>query len=56
MTVIPGAELRMIIEKVRISLAETTNPDAREKLQWLQGEVEAGLDSLAGRSGQETQL
>ena len=37
----------MIIEKVRISLAETTNPDAREKLQWLQGEVEAGASETA---------
>jgi len=49
-TFIPGAPLRIILNKVQSSLDETTNPRAREKLHWLKAEVEAGLKSLADPS------
>jgi hypothetical protein len=51
-TVNPTAEVRIILDTVRSSLDETTNPSAGEKLQWLQAEVEACLNSLASPSGQ----
>src|SRR5262245_6598664 len=38
---------RIILKTMRSSLDKTTNPRAREKLHWLQAEVEAGLNSLA---------